>query len=144
MLFDEERFAFVGLSLPRQGVGDGYAIERNWCAAASPLLLRMLRLLPPALAPATLVPTPTPHTRLAPPLVSPPPPAFARALALVPPLLVHAGRRSRGWSRKQVGHEEVDLVDGTRVPLTTPLVDSGIERVTALLGDASGGHHYAV
>jgi hypothetical protein len=51
--------------------------------------------------------------------------------------------RSYGWSRKQVG-SMVTLPNGTTTRLTMALVDEGIERVTALLDDASRGHHYAI
>ena len=38
----------------------------------------------------------------------------------------------------------VTLPNGTTTRLTMALVDEGIERVTALLDDASRGHHYAI
>ena len=55
MLFDEERYAFGGLASPRQGVGDGYAIERNRCAPARPAPSRPA---PPRPAPPAAPPEP--------------------------------------------------------------------------------------
>jgi hypothetical protein len=51
--------------------------------------------------------------------------------------------RSHGWSRADVG-KEVDLPSGGRAVLTLAMTDSGLNEVTRLLDDATGGHHYSI